>query len=388
MTTYVALMTHVGEENIKAMLRYKQLESENNSEVILTSLDDLSIPLSSTEIKKHIDQQALQKAKAYAERKLYNGEITSHEFNDYVAKHGKAMDLRTVQRWLTKFVRSRIVEKKYNKYSLSESGKRHLRFREFARSYGLIALNNIMNCYFPTIYTIDQNLKKLVEIFGTYIVYCLIEAARLVMSDKTSDEEHWHSSYFGDASNFKNGKFKEKKFVDSWIKDVFSPWHMLNLFLVSISNPYTSRRSMKNKTIEEDKGDTILQEYSKQYEGFGLSKISGVPIDSILSPNKKKKQNNKTSYTTALDLLFSRVAETSDFSQFDIGHNYNKMSPDALMQNKQLYHFFKIRSQYNENRPLYELDSEKIEELKNGLKQQYPSYYKCLRNTDDYFYRK
>lgn len=379
-------MTHVSKEKIKAMLRHKQLESENNSEIILTALDDLSSAVSSTEIKKFLDQQALHKAKTDAERKYDNAEITSHEKKEYIFMHSKTMDLRTIQRWLSKFVQSGLVENKYNKYSLSESGKRHLRFREFARSYGVIALNNIMNCYFPTIYTVDENLKKLVEIFGTYVVYCLIEAARLIMSNKTNNEEHWHSSYFGDASNFKSGKFKEGKYVDSWIKDVFSPWHMLNLFLVSISNANKSRRAMKNKTIEQNE-ETILQEYSKQYEGFDLSKISGVLIDSILPANIKKKENKRQSHLTALDLMLHHFAETSNSLPFSTDYNY-KMSPEALMQNKQIYHFFKIRNLYSENRLLYELDSEKIEELKNSFKNQYPSYYRCLRNTDDYFYRK
>jgi hypothetical protein len=378
-------MTHVEKEKIRAMLNYKHLESENNSEIILSALYDLSRLVSSTEIEQYIRQNALKKAKDEAERKYSNAEITSSEIDRYIAKNSKTMDLRTIQRWLSKFARTGLVENKNNKYLLSEEGKRHLQFREFTRSYGLVALNHLMNCYFPTLYTLDQNLKKLVEIFGTYVIYCLIEAMRLVTSNKTNNEEHWHSSYFEGASNFRNGKFKEGKFVDSWINDVFSPWHMLNLFLVSISN--ANKKSVKNKPIDQDEEETILQEYSKHYKGFDLSKISGIPIDSILPTNNKKKENTKIAYSTALDLLFSRVAETSDLSQFAIDHNY-KMPLDALIQNKQIYHFLKIRNQYNENHPLYELNSEKIEELKNSLKKQYPLYYKCLRNTDDYFYRK
>jgi hypothetical protein len=375
-------MTYVDKQKIRAMLKYKQRQSENNSEQILNALDDLSRLVSSTEIKQHIHQNALEKAKDDAD----DADITSDKISEYIAKHSKTMDLRTIQRWLKKFVKEEIVVKKDNKYSLSESGKRHVQFREFARSYGLIALNNIMNCYFPTIYTVDQNLKKLVEIFGTYVVYCLIEAARLIISNKSNNEEHWHSSYFGDASNFKNGKFKERKFVDSWIKDVFNPWHMLNLFLVSISNPNKGGGSVKNKTIDDEE-EAILQEYSKQYEGFDLSKISGVPIDSLFLTNNKKKEKSRITHFTALDLMFSRFAETSKPFHFSTDHNY-KMSLDALMKNKQIYHFLKIRNQYNEGDLLYELDSEKIEELKNSLKQQYPLYYKCLRKTDDYFYRK
>jgi hypothetical protein len=369
------------------MLNYKHLESKTNSEQILSALYDLSKLVSSTEIEQYIHQTALKRAQEEAERKYANAEITSSEIDDYITKNSKTMDLRTIQRWLSKFVRTGLVENKNNKYLLSEQGKRHLQFREFARSYGVVALNNIMNCYFPAIYTVDQNLKKLIEIFGTYVVYCLIEAARLINSNKTNNEDHWHSYYFGAAHNFRDGKFKEGKFVDSWIKDVFSPWHMLNLFLVSVSNTNKSRKLRKNKTIEQDEEETILQEYSKQYEGFDLSKIDAVPIESILPANIEKKENNRNAHFTALDLMLKRFAQISNFPQFSTNYNY-KMSLEALMQNKKIYHFFKIRNQYNENHLLYELDSEKIEELKNSLKQQYPSYYKCLRKTDDLFYMK
>ena len=59
---------------------------------------------------------------------------------------------------------------------VNESSK----FRNFASSYGNMALNNIMNCHFPTVNSLEENLDRLVEIFGLYIVYCLIEASRLI----------------------------------------------------------------------------------------------------------------------------------------------------------------------------------------------------------------
>src|SRR5215212_5115969 len=137
-------MTYIEKQKkTMAMLKFKQRQSENNSEQILNALDDLARPVSSAEIKQHIHQKDLEKAKEDAE----DADVTSDKISEYISKNSKTMDLRTIQRWLTKFVQSGLVENKYNKYSLSESGKRHLRFREFARSYGLIALNNIMNCY-------------------------------------------------------------------------------------------------------------------------------------------------------------------------------------------------------------------------------------------------
>ena len=102
----------------------------------------------------------------------------------------------------------------------------------------------MMNCNFPTINTLEKNLAKLVEIFGIYVVYGMIEATRLIVANKNNQEEHWHSSYFGDASNFRDGKFREGKLVNTWIKDIFNPWYMLNMFLTAISNPADDRRTV------------------------------------------------------------------------------------------------------------------------------------------------
>jgi hypothetical protein len=59
-----------------------------------------------------------------------------------------------------------------------------------------------------------------------------------------------------------------------------------------------------------------------------------------------------------------------------------------LRRDKRLYHFLKIKSQYNDDNLLYELDSEKIDELKRDLGKKHPLYYKCLQKTDKLFYSK
>ena len=235
-----------------------------------------------------------------------------------------------------------------------------------------------MDCHFPTINTLEKNVPKLVEIFGTYVVYCLIEAARLITDNKNNQEEHWHSSYFGDRSNFRDGKFREGKLVSTWIKDIFNPWHMLNLFLTAVSNPADNKRAnTKNRSKNEE---ILLRDYFKEYEKDNLSRISGISVDSILNTKQNKKES-KIPHTT-LDLLFMRAATTST------GVNNNKESLDILMQNKGWYHFLKIKSQYNEDNLLYELDPEKIKKIKNTLKKEYPLYYKGLQKTDKIFYSK
>ena len=124
-----------------------------------------------------------------------------------------------------------------NGYYLIAKGKREIQFRNFAKGYGIMALNSLLEHHFPTINTIEENLQKLIEIFGIYVVYCLIEATRLITAEKNDREDHWKSSYFGNETNFdRQEKFSERKLVNSWIMHIFNPINILNLFLVSISN--------------------------------------------------------------------------------------------------------------------------------------------------------
>ncbi len=85
-------MTYVEKQKIRAMLKFKQRQSENNAKQILNALDDLSRPVSSAEIKQHIHQKDLEKAKEDAED-AEDADVTSYKISAYIAKHSKTMDL-------------------------------------------------------------------------------------------------------------------------------------------------------------------------------------------------------------------------------------------------------------------------------------------------------
>src|ERR1700739_2836795 len=131
-----------------------------------------------------------------------------------------------------------------------------------------MSLNGLMDLSFPTINTLDKNLDRLVEIFGVYVVYALIEATRLIVTNKSGQDE-WHSSYFGDPSNFKDGKFREGKLVNNWIKDVFDPWHMLNIFLTAVSNSDDGNGADDNTKKEK----TLIHQRIEQYQNENLPQI-------------------------------------------------------------------------------------------------------------------
>jgi hypothetical protein len=249
-----------------------------------------------------------------------------------------------------------------------------------------MALNNIMNCHFPTVVTLEENLVKMVQIFGIYIVYCLIEAARLITANDNSQRDHWHSYYFGHSSNFnRDGEFKEEKLVSSWIKDVFNPWQMLNIFLTVISNVNESS-TIETKGNESMKQETALDEYREYYGELALS-----PHMTILSDVVKDGERNKGKETipapTTLDLALHRgmfVHESGSAHR-----NFNNKSTLGSLMGKNFNQIFKLLIDYgNQGKLLYELNNGKVLKLKKILEKNYPTFFRQLQKTDEYFYSK
>jgi hypothetical protein len=369
----------------RGMVDYRRRQSNKNIESILSELHELNKPVSSRELGQFLKEKSRDKKHSM----YYNDEITFTQESVHAEKNNASTSLRTIQRHLSKLVGTGVVIKKNNKYILSSIGKRRLQFRNFASGYGNMALNNIMNCHFPTISSLEENLDRLIEIFGLYIIYCLIEATRLIVAADNNQSDHWRSYYFGHSSNFnKDGKFKEEQLVSSWIKDVFNPLQMLNLFLTAISNVSRNEKIPKKKTNDNNnkKQNTASEKYRKHYGELAIS-----PNSTILSGNNNKEKRKETKTTpapTLLDLALQRglsaaKARSTFNNSFDntntlgtsLGENFNQM--------------LKLITDYsNQGNLLYELDNKKILAVKNILKKRYPVYSKYLQKTDEYFYSK
>jgi hypothetical protein len=80
------------------------------------------------------------------------------------------MVLRTIQRWLAKYTAHGYVVYTNNGYYLLAKVKREIQSRSFAKGYGIMALNSLLDLHFPTLNTIEENLQKLIDIFGIYVV--------------------------------------------------------------------------------------------------------------------------------------------------------------------------------------------------------------------------
>jgi hypothetical protein len=376
-------------DKVNAMIRYKERKALENRNVVLTALQVLNKPVSIAEITYYVNEKARKQANLDAEIMYNNGELTSSERDEYIVKKGLSMNKRTIRRILYEFIPQDLVIRKGTNFFLSNMGKRELQFRDFASGYGKLALANLMNCHFPTISTLEENLTRLVEIFGIYIVYCLLEAVRLIAD---SNQEHWQSYFFGDTSNFNGeGKFKEANLVSSWIKSVFNPMEMLNLFLTAIQNS-SSKNGAKStkKRKNDDKQKNALQQYSRYYGEVDVAPIMKF-VDNI---NKKQGKNGHVSklvqgpHPTILDLIFQRSWSSLGShisSNIDFESNKTIESPmdDGINQH------MKFNIDYNNHdKPFYELDNEKIGKLKMILEKRYPLFYRHLQKTDRFFYSK
>jgi hypothetical protein len=106
----------------------------------------------------------------------------------------------------------------------------------------------------------------------------------------------------------KEGKFREAKLVISWIKDVFNPCQMLNLFLTCVSNVSSNQERLVN-SIGYDKNKTALNDYHKHYGEYDLPHT--ITFDSVVQNDDKEKNNQPASLpppVTALDLMFKHAS--------------------------------------------------------------------------------
>ena len=298
-------MKHVDKQNSsKEMITFKLNQAESNLNEILETLDQLRIPSSPDKIRDYLERKAKEKATVEATKKYEEGEFTETERETYIKKYGKTMSKRTIQKWLSLFRQYGYVAYSYNGYYLLSKGKREIQFRNFSRSYGTMALNSLFDLLFPTLSNDEVNLQKLINIFGVYVVYCLIEAARLITANKNNDEEHWKSSYFDPQADFdRSGRFKDRHFINSWILYVFSPTNMLNLFLATMTNLSHNEKQM-------DDEETMLN-YFNFLEQTGMNTFK----KSINDANLNTK--GSTFPPSTLDLIFGHVASSSYGNQYE-----------------------------------------------------------------------
>lgn len=180
---------------------------------------------SSEGIKKYLDSKAARITALKARKKHENFEITSSQVQDYIDKNNKPIDIRTIQRCLKDLTEQGLIDTKNNQYSLSRKARFNIKY--FAWRFGGLALNCLMETHHPTLFPFKDNLEKLIEMMGVYVVYCFIEAARPI-EDSDNDNDNYSSSYMTNLDR--------DELALSWIEKVFSPTNMYEYFLAAVEH--------------------------------------------------------------------------------------------------------------------------------------------------------
>ena len=228
--------------------KHKSRESDENRQDVLDTLMELN-SASIGEIIRHIcskKEEAKRKVEEGAQKIFEDGLLNRSEMKRYIEKEApKPAARRTYHRKIKELLKDGLVIKKHRRYSISEKVKSDMRF--FPRDFGESALSHLMTTHYPTINTLNKNLDRLIKIFGSYVVYCFIEASRPVV-----DYSKRHSMT----------NIEKDKLASEWIQKVFSPLNMYNYFLAVIENQPSDEAVQKTlnnnfKKVEKGRSENV-----------------------------------------------------------------------------------------------------------------------------------
>jgi DNA-binding transcriptional ArsR family regulator len=192
---------------------YKHSQLEDTRKAIF---DTLSI-LGEAQVDEIYDH--LLKINEQEARSLYeSGMINGGQKKKFTREN--TMSKRTIHRHLDVLLESGLVEKINHKYHLANKTKKDIIY--WSRDFGDSFLYRLMRSYYPHKFKFEQNIEEMIEIFGIYVVSCLVEASRPPV----------HKDGKMSTSQILN----RDRLVFSWINRVFNPQKMLEYFIAIMDN--------------------------------------------------------------------------------------------------------------------------------------------------------
>ena len=136
-----------------------------------------------------------------------------------------------------------------------------------------------MHAHFPTVFPLNENLNSLIQIFGIYVIYCFLEAARPI---KNSHLTNW----------------QRDKLVINWVSSVFNPSDMYDYFLEWIQNQPDNSKVLENfaREFEEVKDDINDKGKSRYVAKHDLPSTSALVTDRMFSWSRYKYNPKKLYY--------------------------------------------------------------------------------------------
>ena len=180
--------------------------------------------------------------------------------------------MRTVQRSLNYLINKGVIVKKNNRYRLSKHSSYNIRIS--SHSFGYFTLSSLMKIHDPLYSTLEENINKLITFFGSYVLYCLLEASRPIGDSDFTAEGYEPMP-----------KEEKDKFTEKWLSEVINTRLMYKIFLETFLNQPDDDKISKIKKvkfkyalIDEEKKEAIKYVYEDS-EGKEYDKLWGINSD-------------------------------------------------------------------------------------------------------------
>ena len=121
--------------------------------------------------------------------------------------------LRTIKESLRRLTQKRVLNDTKGTYTFHDNIKSDYRY--LGQRFGEAALHYLMRVRYPATYKLEVNTNALIDIFGTYVVYCFVEATK--------------SFQVADKFGYSNDDVDKQ--ISTWVREVINPWTMFAYFI-------------------------------------------------------------------------------------------------------------------------------------------------------------
>jgi hypothetical protein len=274
-------------KHVKELIKYNEDHSESTKQAVLNVLRHVGGRISPHHIKLFLDT----KSKNETLEEYEKGNITISPAKLRRLLKDKSINIRTIHRKLAELVKEGSVENNHGRYSLTMDAKSDVRY--FAAEFGRKALNSLMGAYFPISNTIQQNLLRLKDIIGSYILFCFIQTARPVRESKNNRQAPM-------TNNQKNS------LVYSCLKNIIPIKDLYDYFLTVVE-------CSNNATIDNSLVHPLQQEIIKEYQR----------VDE-LERTRRKSPSALELYVERLSLRLKSIKESTD-EDYEHGRSWTEL---------------------------------------------------------------
>jgi hypothetical protein len=307
----------VTKENIKKIIDYKKNQDDENKQIIFKFVKDLG-KCYPKDIKKILDIAAKKIAEEEYEKGLDKNEKVKI-FKKYTMRR------ETIQRKLKVMLKEGSIVKVDGKYSLSELALSDLRYfsPDSGRQFGNTLLNALLQLHYPTINDFKTNIDELIDIFGFYLLYTLIESCRPI---KIQNKDKYIENRTKDV------------LTEKWFEKAINHETLLNSFISTVTNQYN---------------DEQREEYFKKHHKLIDENTGYYDYIEVKDPDKNEIEKKEAKH----------ILDPMSAADFSLRRFYYISSKEG-----------NIKYRTNSN-PLYELNQKIIDDINNILKEKYPNYY-------------